>query len=116
MSLFRFHSIAKVKLHSMDSQNGVKVKDETEERDDIEYYSELHESAIVNCDTTAGPFAIELHKEWSPIGYDRAVELFERGFYDNSHFFRVVPNFLVQFGMRWVFGIALSFFFVSITT
>ena len=38
-------------------------------------------------------------KEWSPHGYDRAVELFERGYYDKSHFFRVVKKFLVQFGM-----------------
>ena len=30
---------------------------------------------------------------------DRAVELFDRGYYDKSHFFRVIPNFLVQFGI-----------------
>ena len=40
-------------------------------------------------------------QEWSPIGYDRAVELFERHFYDDSHFFRAVPNFLVQFGISY---------------
>ena len=38
---------------------------------------------------------------WSPHGYDRAVELFERRFYDHSHFFRVVPKFLVQFGISY---------------
>lgn len=41
------------------------------------------------------------HQGWSPIGYDRAVELFDRGFYDNSHFFRTVKNFLVQFGISY---------------
>jgi cyclophilin family peptidyl-prolyl cis-trans isomerase len=40
-------------------------------------------------------------QEWSPNGYDRAVELYERHFYDNSHFFRAVPNFLVQFGISY---------------
>ena len=40
-------------------------------------------------------------KDWAPLGYDRAVELFERNFYDNSHFFRVVPGFLTQFGMSY---------------
>jgi cyclophilin family peptidyl-prolyl cis-trans isomerase len=44
---------------------------------------------------------MEFHRAWSPQGYDRAVELFERGFYDHSHFFRVVPNFLVQFGITY---------------
>ena len=39
--------------------------------------------------------------EWSPHGYHKALELFQRGFYDNSHFFRVVPGFLVQFGMSY---------------
>jgi cyclophilin family peptidyl-prolyl cis-trans isomerase len=40
-------------------------------------------------------------KNWSPNGYDRAVELFQRHFYDGSHFFRVVPGFLTQFGISY---------------
>ena len=58
------------------------------------------ESSEVHCDTTAGSFSMTFRKSWSPNGYDRAVELFKRGFYDHSHFFRVVPGFLTQFGMR----------------
>jgi len=38
---------------------------------------------------------------WSPNGYDRAIELYERNFFDGSHFFRAVPNFLVQFGISY---------------
>ena len=57
------------------------------------------EVSIVRCGTTAGDIALEFHRAWSPHGYDRAVELFERGFFDSTHFFRVVPNFLVQFGI-----------------
>lgn len=59
------------------------------------------ETTKVFCSTTSGDFTILLHKEWSPNGYDRLVELFGRGFYDGSHFFRVVPNFLVQFGISY---------------
>jgi cyclophilin family peptidyl-prolyl cis-trans isomerase len=59
------------------------------------------EEAIVRCKTTAGPFVLKLERSWSPNGYDRAVELFERGFFDQSHFFRVVNNFLVQFGISY---------------
>lgn len=57
------------------------------------------EMSVVRCDTTAGSFVMELHREWSPHGYDRAVELFRQGFYDSTHLFRVVPGFLVQFGI-----------------
>ncbi len=70
-----------------------------QERDDEPYYSE---GTLVECGTTAGPFAMLLHKDWSPKGYERAIELFDRGFYDHSHFFRVVPHFLAQFGIRYV--------------
>ena len=45
--------------------------------------------------------ANSLQQLWSPNGYDRAVELFEQKFFDGSHFFRVVPNFLVQFGISY---------------
>ncbi len=61
------------------------------------------ETTIVKCDTTVGHFSMRFRKNWSPIGYERVVELFRRGFYDNSHFFRVIPGFLTQFGMRSVF-------------
>ena len=55
----------------------------------------------IECGTTAGDIILELHRQWSPAGYDRAVELFSRRFYDHSHFFRTVPNFLVQFGISY---------------
>lgn len=40
-------------------------------------------------------------REWSPNGYDRAIELYERHFFDGSHFFRAIPGFLVQFGISY---------------
>ena len=58
-------------------------------------------TAVVLCHTSAGPFSFDLFREWSPNGVDRAIELFDKGFYDNSHFFRVVPKFLVQFGLSY---------------
>lgn len=55
----------------------------------------------IRCDTTKGEFTIHLFREWSPEGVDRAIELFKDGYFDGSHFFRVVPNFLVQFGISY---------------
>lgn len=59
------------------------------------------EEATITCGTTKGDIVMHLYRSWSPEGYDRAVELYEKGFYDGSHFFRVVPNFLVQFGISY---------------
>lgn len=64
----------------------------------------------VFCKTSAGDFVMKLNRSWSPKGYDRAVELFERGYYDHSHFFRVVPNFLVQFGIGYTYDQDLKAF------
>jgi len=44
---------------------------------------------------------MRLVRKWSPLGYDRAVALFQRRFYDHSHFFRTVHGFLVQFGISY---------------
>src|SRR6266850_3389238 len=51
-------------------------------------------------DTSAGRFVIEGHRAWAPIGADRFYNLVKNGFFDETRFFRVVPNFMVQFGMN----------------
>src|SRR5579863_2952108 len=54
---------------------------------------------LVRIETTAGAFVIETHKDWAPIGVDRFYQLACAGFFDDSRFFRVVPKFVVQFGV-----------------
>jgi peptidyl-prolyl cis-trans isomerase A (cyclophilin A) len=49
--------------------------------------------------TTKGVFVIEVHRDWSPLGADRFYNLVKNGFLNNAHFFRVVPGFVVQFGL-----------------
>jgi peptidyl-prolyl cis-trans isomerase A (cyclophilin A) len=51
-------------------------------------------------DTTAGVFVIEVHADWAPNGADRFYNLVKNGYYDNCRFFRVVPGFVVQFGIN----------------
>jgi peptidyl-prolyl cis-trans isomerase A (cyclophilin A) len=49
--------------------------------------------------TTKGIFQIEAHRTWAAKGADRFYNLVKSGFYDGVVFFRVVPRFVVQFGI-----------------
>jgi peptidyl-prolyl cis-trans isomerase A (cyclophilin A) len=53
----------------------------------------------VKFETTAGDFTVDVHRDWAPKGADRFHELVKSGYYDDARFFRVVPGFVVQFGM-----------------
>ena len=50
-------------------------------------------------ETTKGNFVIQVHRAWSPSGADRFYYLVRNGFYDDTRFFRAIPNFMVQFGL-----------------
>src|SRR5579862_1929540 len=54
----------------------------------------------VNLDTTKGAVVIEVHRDWAPIGTDHFLALVKAGYYDGDRFFRVVPGFVVQFGLN----------------
>lgn len=53
----------------------------------------------VRFDTSKGPFVVEVHRDWAPIGARRFEELVKSGYYNGARFFRVVPDFVVQFGL-----------------
>jgi peptidyl-prolyl cis-trans isomerase A (cyclophilin A) len=55
------------------------------------YYVRFH--------TTKGDFTIQVTRSWAPNGADRFYNLIEHHFYDGATFFRVVPKFVVQFGI-----------------
>jgi peptidyl-prolyl cis-trans isomerase A (cyclophilin A) len=50
--------------------------------------------------TTAGDFVVEVHRDWAPLGADRFYNLVRYGYFTNAAFFRVVPSFVVQFGLN----------------
>ncbi len=53
-----------------------------------------------NFDTSAGLIVIEVHRAWSPNGADRFYNLVKSGFFDEIRFYRVVPDFMAQFGIH----------------
>ena len=53
----------------------------------------------VKFECSNGTFVVECHRDWAPLGSSRFEELVKKGFYNECRFFRVVPGFVVQFGI-----------------
>jgi cyclophilin family peptidyl-prolyl cis-trans isomerase len=51
-------------------------------------------------ETTQGNFDIVARRAWSPKGVDRLYQLIKYGYYNDVAIFRVVPNFVAQFGIH----------------
>jgi peptidyl-prolyl cis-trans isomerase A (cyclophilin A) len=54
----------------------------------------------VKFDTSIGEFVVRVTRAWAPNGADRFYNLVKNGFYDETRFFRAIPNFMVQFGIH----------------
>lgn len=62
---------------------------------------QTHAPAVFDArvETTKGQFVLEITRDWAPLGADRFYNLARAGYFDDSRFFRVVPHFIVQFGL-----------------
>jgi peptidyl-prolyl cis-trans isomerase A (cyclophilin A) len=49
--------------------------------------------------TTKGDFTVQVNRAWAPLGADRFYNLVKHGFFTGAPFFRVVPGFIIQFGL-----------------
>jgi peptidyl-prolyl cis-trans isomerase A (cyclophilin A) len=58
------------------------------------------DSFLVTFQTTKGSFDVMARSRWAPVGADRFYHLTRLGYYDGVAFFRVVPNFVAQFGIH----------------
>jgi len=53
----------------------------------------------VKFDTSQGVILIEAHRDWAPLGAAQFEKLVKAHYFDGARFFRIVPNFVVQFGL-----------------
>ena len=82
--------VAVVGCSSSDSEKKVDVT-KTEKAPDV---------FNVNFDTSKGTVIVEVHRDWAPNGVDHFYTLVKTGYYDGNRFYRVVRNFVAQFGMN----------------
>ncbi len=61
---------------------------------------EAPETFRARFETTQGNFDIEAHRSWSPKAVDRLYQLISSEFYTDIALYRVVPNFVAQFGIH----------------
>jgi peptidyl-prolyl cis-trans isomerase A (cyclophilin A) len=54
----------------------------------------------VHLDTSKGAVVLDIARAWAPHGVDHFYELVKNGYYDGNCFYRVVPRFVVQFGIN----------------
>jgi peptidyl-prolyl cis-trans isomerase A (cyclophilin A) len=59
----------------------------------------------VKFQTSKGDFVVEARRAWAPHGADRFHELVRMKYFDQGRFFRVVPGFIVQFGVHRDFNV-----------
>lgn len=57
------------------------------------------DSFRVAFETSRGSFVVQVNRAWAPLGADRFYDLVQQHFFDDTRFFRVVPGFVVQFGL-----------------
>lgn len=51
-------------------------------------------------ETSQGNILVQAERDWAPVGADRFYNLVKSGFFNGDRFFRVVPNFVIQFGLN----------------
>jgi peptidyl-prolyl cis-trans isomerase A (cyclophilin A) len=62
-------------------------------------HAQAPETYDVKFTTSHGDFTVHVTRAWAPLGADRFYNLAKHGFFNNAGFFRVVPGFMVQFGL-----------------
>ena len=58
------------------------------------------DSFLVNFETSKGAFTAKVHRAWSPLAADRFYHLVRLEFFDEVSIYRVISNYVAQFGIH----------------
>ena len=64
-----------------------------------EVFTVQFETNVTLNGTAYPPIVLTVIRQWAPLGVDRFYSLVRDGYYNQAAFFRVVPDFVVQFGI-----------------
>ena len=92
-------AVAAVLFASLALAQGVDVS-KAKLRNPAQLTEQAPEKYKAKFDTSKGAFVVEVHRDWAPKGADRFYNLVKNGFFEDARFFRVVPDFMVQFGLN----------------
>lgn len=81
----------------------VKVAEVAKKDDPLEGRTFIFELAQLD-GVPDGQIKIQTHPEWAPLGVQQFHKLVDSSYYKENRFFRVVNNFVVQFGIQAVPG------------
>ena len=65
-----------------------------------EWSKQAPERYIAEFETSRGNFAIQVERAWAPRGADRFYNLVRNGYYNDVRFHRVLPRYIVQWGLH----------------
>lgn len=57
------------------------------------------DTVAVEVESSKGTLVVELIRAWAPNGVDRFFNLARAGYFDDSRFYRVLPDYIAQFGI-----------------
>jgi peptidyl-prolyl cis-trans isomerase A (cyclophilin A) len=66
---------------------------------DVELAQPAPDSFRVDLETSRGKLTVIARRAWAPHGVDRFYYLTKHQYYDSTYFFRVIENFVAQFGI-----------------
>ncbi len=81
-----------------DFSKKIHVSEKPKKEIDFKLLDEIKDTTLVEIKTQVGNFKIELYKNFAPLTVLSFLNLTKSGFYNNTIFHRVVPNFVVQGG------------------
>lgn len=64
-----------------------------------EKFTVVFDTNVLLKGVSAPPIVMEVIRSWAPKGVDRFYSLMKDGFYNQAGLFRVVPDFVLQFGI-----------------